>query len=545
MDPSETNNFENQWKKAFNEASETPPPMVWERIEARLDQDDNNKMIPLWWRSPKLWYAAASIAALLLVGVGLWMSNRSGSVQDRKIDIAAKMPSRTEANGVDPGENGGREEGRSTAGDSVSGDNNIAATGTKGKESLNGKAENSKINRSEIAASKVEVDQFGGSKSKNNRRKVPGKGNESIIASEQNEAVLKGNQIAGKASSIENEEISKTDFAEKNKEKEVSKEVYAKEVASSATVIEAEKESIASQNQSILTDLLQPIPFKSLEVFVQKRYVYYKPEVQAEEKLPELKKPKEYWAGVGLMPGSFNPDVQIKEAPNAFVGQLASRQKSLTGTNEAGTSYAIQTQGGMRFSKHWSVELGLSYLQGNAKYQGGGYVLNAFSNATANASNVLQDALANLSSSKNNQPNLPSTDPGFANNSTLYIDVNKKVSNDYQYLQLPVQAGFTLRPDKKLSYSLLGGMMANFFLSNELEAATGEIITTTASDDIYRNMNWAATTGLRFNYKLSTKWKASLTGSYQKAITSGFKANQSLESHPSLYGVSWGVRYSF
>ena len=540
MDPSGINNFEDQWKKAFDEASETPPPSVWAGIEARLDRDDQD-IIPLWWRSPKLWYAAASIAALLLVGGGLWYSNRSGLPADRNIDIATKLPSE---NGENVGNKGGKEEGRNIIGDSVSGDRNVAATSPTSEKSLNENVENNKINQSEIAASKVEVEQFEGIKSERNRPKVSGKEVEAIIASKQDESVLKGNQVAGKTPSIDSEKISESGFTDKNKEQEISKEVFTKEVASSAVV--PEKETIALQNQSMVVALLNPIQYKSLDVFMQKRYVFYKPEVQAEEKLPELKKPKEYWAGVGLMPGSFNPDVQIKEAPNAFVGQLTSRQKSLTGKNEAGTSYAIQTQGGMRVSKHWSVELGLSYLQGNSKYQGGGYVLNAYNNASADASNVLQDALSNLSSSKNNQPtNYPSPSNGLATNSSLYIDVDKKVSNDYQYLQLPVQAGFTLRPDKKLSYSLLGGMMANFFLSNELEAANGEIITTTASDDIYRNMNWAATTGLRFNYKLSTKWKASLTGSYQKAISSGFKANQSLESHPYLYGVAWGVRYSF
>ena len=184
--------------------------------------------------------------------------------------------------------------------------------------------------------------------------------------------------------------------------------------------------------------------------------------------------------------------------------------------------------------------MGVSYLKGNSSYEGGGYVLNAFNNRSAN---VLENALADLAPSPSNA--YQDKNGFFANNGALYIDVAKTVSNNYQYLQLPVQAGFTVFPDKKLSYSVLGGMMANFFLSNELESASGEIITTRASDEIYRSMNWAATTGLRFNYRLSTRWNANLTGSYQKSVTSGFRSNQSLDSRPYLYGVSWGMRYSF
>ena len=83
MDPSNINNFEEQWRKALKEASEAPPPSVWEGIEARLD-GEREKVVPLWWQSPKMWYAAASIAALLIVGGGIWYS---GS-QDGKVEVA-------------------------------------------------------------------------------------------------------------------------------------------------------------------------------------------------------------------------------------------------------------------------------------------------------------------------------------------------------------------------------------------------------------------------------------------------------------------------
>jgi hypothetical protein len=87
--------------------------------------------------------------------------------------------------------------------------------------------------------------------------------------------------------------------------------------------------------------------------------------------------------------------------------------------------------------------------------------------------------------------------------------------------------------------------MANIFINNEIESASGSVITTKAKDDVYRDLNYSATTGLRFNYRLSSKLKATLSGSYQKSLLSGFKNNETLESRPSLYGIAWGVRYSF
>ncbi|WP_229253634.1 outer membrane beta-barrel protein [Dyadobacter sp. NIV53] len=527
MDPSEINNFENQWKKAFDEASETPPPSVWKGIEARLDHDENDRIIPLWWRNPKIWYAAASIAALLLVGGGIWYNNR---LDDRNLNLAQNR-FQTETR-----------PGKAPANDS---EKVVAQENEAGK-----KVDEEVLEETLIASSpnKSELN-----KSENGKTRSTVVGNENVTEKADKEfanSTKSGNVNSGKTKANsakepqyainkiqKNQQVSDKNDAVDKVSSGLPADVVSDKIATVAIQPDLKEKTVVTESKPVLAELLTPLPYSDLEVFMQKRYVFFKPESIKEEKLSEPKKSGEYWAGISMMPASFNPDVKIKSAPTAFASQLNSRQKSLTGTNEAGTSYALQTQGGVRLSKHWSMEMGVSYLKGNAKYEGGGYVLSAYANTS---SNVLQSALNGLSAN-------PSADKSgdYLNNGALYIDVNKKVSNDYQYLQLPLQAGFTLNPDKKLSYSVLGGMMANFFLSNELESASGEIITTKASDDVYRSMNWAATTGLRFNYKLSTKWKASLTGSYQKAISSGFKANQSLESHPYLYGVSWGVRYSF
>lgn len=515
MDPSEINNFENQWKKAFDEASETPPPSVWGEIEARLDRDENN-IIPLWWRSPKLWYAAASIIALLVVGGG-YLMNKSTDIPVS--EIAERSPQAPE-NRIDK-LNNSSEDSTSLVLDEAKEDNVI--------------------------------------KQQHSTEKVPAQRERLLAGAQQKKSVRKpfdaipteSRAFIARADLVKNDHV-----IDKNSEGEPltasESEVLDKYVVGIANNKEASVLAEAPHT-GLKIDALEGVGVSELDVFIQKRYVFYKPEALQEEKLPELKKKGEYWAGIGLMPATFNPDVQIRQAAPSFYSAQnfntvqSSGQKSATGTSKAGNSYAVQTQGGMKLSKHWSIETGISYLKGNSSYEGGGYVLNAI---TARSANMLEDALVNLSTAKSAAPNSPNQQPlgGGASFDALgntFIDVNRNVSNNYQYLQLPVQAGFTLRPEKKLSYSVLGGMMANFFLSNELESATGQIIKTTANDEVYRSMNWAATTGLRFNYKLSDRWRASLMGSYQRAVSSGFRANQSLESHPYLYGVSWGMRYSF
>ncbi|WP_229206040.1 outer membrane beta-barrel protein [Dyadobacter fermentans] len=520
MDPSNINNFEDQWRKAFQEASETPPPSVWESIEARLD-NEQAKVVPMWWQSRRIWYAAASLAALMVVGGGLWYSNTgtNGDVNVAVTTKAAHEPERkdTETVTAEP--------------DAIESQRNEALAATEQPKSPSPAAGNAVVTNDNGVATKdlgaeiAAAPRTAGKSEPNASAKVrPDAGFRDI------EAIAAAEQPAAKvepAATVESAGAVNAASEAINTDPQ-SAQIAAAKVAGNGQAISAD------ENLPVSAQLLASLPYSDLDVYVQKRHVFFRAEIIIEDPV-KAKKPKEYYAGIGVMPASFNPDVQLKEVPMAFSAQSVSQRRSVSGSSEARASYAVQTQGGVRLSKHWSVETGLSYLRGNSAYEGGGYMLSAYNNAAAN---VLENALAATS------PALADKSSSF-NNGALYIDVAKKVSNNYQYLQLPVQAGFTLNPDKKFSYSLLGGMMANFFLTNELESASGEIIRTTASDEIYRGTSWAATTGLRLNYKLSSKWGANLTGSYQKAVSSGFRSNQTLDSHPYLYGVSWSVRYSF
>ena len=76
MASSEEHTFENEWRRRFDDASETPPPALWERIEARLDEEEEESVmvIPFWQRTQKLrWVAEASVTALLLAVGGWWL----------------------------------------------------------------------------------------------------------------------------------------------------------------------------------------------------------------------------------------------------------------------------------------------------------------------------------------------------------------------------------------------------------------------------------------------------------------------------------------
>ncbi|CAG5011813.1 hypothetical protein DYBT9275_05031 [Dyadobacter sp. CECT 9275] len=507
MDPSEKHSFEEQWKRVFEEASEIPPKSVWEGIEAHLDRDED-KIVPLpWWNSSKVWYVAASLAALLLVGAGIWYNNASTIIRHHS-PVAVRESGKTTAST--------EKEAEITAHAKEQANSGIEETAEKPGEPV-------------AAATSASVATAGAERGSN----------ESSSRISDDVAAKEGSQLAQA-----NEKVSPDEMADRNGFAAIRSSGLPDRNETSGLekhAAPAESAVIALLEQSTETvspGILSPVGMKELDVHVQKRYVFFRPAMQ--EELPALPKAKkEYWAGVSFMPATFSPDIKVKSAPQNFSSVAIASQKATSGSSKEGFSYAYQTSGGVKLSKHWSMELGVSYLTGNSSYEGGGYLLNLSSDGQP--TNVLESAYAGINSSKTQ--NSPSFGDNKSNN--LYINVTKDIRNDYRYLQMPVQAGFTLNPNGKWSYSLLGGLMANFFLRNDLESASGAIITTTAADDVYKAVNLAATTGLRLNYKLSTRWRANLTGSYQKAIDSGIRSNQSLDSKPYLYGVSWGVRYSF
>ena len=502
MNPSEKNNFEQDWKRILDDASVPPPSNVWEGIEARLDADDGDKVVPLaWWRNRMLWMVAASISAILLVGSGVWLNY---------------SPNKTE-------------------GIAIKNEKNKTEPSKELKVSVSEETSLANTTKDESLKSNVAIEFNDGSE----QGKIENI-NEKVLSLANSKVRVSSNGDAGFVSAKELNTISTTNLT-------LWKSIQG-------VILDNQKETerniaLAKTKNDLLIAPLELLAIKQpfeQEILMQKRYVFFNPNLELEIKEDIVKK-KEYWAGVSFMPAAFNPNIQVVSAPTSYQGLAYNSQKAMTGNSKTGVSYSFQTQGGIKVSKHWTVEIGVNFLQGNSLYKGGGYLLN--SAATNKSSNVLESAIAERGKVVQGfVPENPSS-PNYVglgqSNNSLYINVNKDIANNYQYLQVPLQAGFTLNPDGKWNYALLGGVVSNIFLRNDLDSSTGEIITTKPNDNVYKTMNLATTTGLRIQYKLSEKWRANLTGSYQQAITSGVHSDISLKSKPNIYGLGWGVRYSF
>lgn len=504
MNQSEKHNFEDEWKQFFESASETPPPSVWDGIAQQLDKGDAPVVPLVWWKNPRIVYSAAAVVALLLLSWPIMQLIAPDS--ERKMVV--QKPQSTEQKASNSVAQGSASEGVAQA------------TSPTTLPSTNTSAEiPSTKDQSTIRPS---VTLSAPSTSRLNNAISPTEG----IASR---------QPAPSDAPVFSEQLPR-------EESPGTLALADQDAATGSTSQGSERTTVPTESRvsSLTLAALTPLGPSEQPVYFQKRFVFYKPNM-SEEATPAPTRTTEYWAGVGIMPLSFNPQVSVTSPPAAFSQANASRQ-SMSNSSKAGLSYALQMQTGMKISKRWSIETGVSYLHGNSTFLSDGYLLDA---VTSRSANVLENALLS-----GGQPNIKadfapsfSTDPN--NMAAFYIDLDQSTTNDYRYLQLPVQAGYTLNPEGKVSYTVLGGMVANLFLQNELQSSSGYRFTNTPEDGLYRSLNWSAATGVRFNYHISDHFSASLTGAYQKALSSGLRNNSDVESRPQLYGLTWGVRYNF
>ncbi len=476
-----------QWRKAFERASETPPPSIWDAIEKHLDETEKQLPLVPWWRKAAVWYAAASF--LLLATVGTLFLSRNSTTFSRQGDTAATIgqPDKATATRSQPA-------------------NTPALTET---------TVGSPATLPETTASNTETGAA--------PARMPDFPKATAKPSEQ--LAYQTRPAPSPAPGL------KTDFA--------------------AATAEPEESGLSPARQELA--LLSPPAFREKPVYIQKRYVFFNPHPEDDEPAfpaPELNK-NAYWAAVSLMPASFNPNMKFQPGPvyqmdmnmtNSYASMSSPNTQSSTGSRSR-LSYALATQGGVTLSRHWSIETGVTYLQGNSSYRSNGFFVDLATNESA-------DLLANALLAGNSNYSEKAADnvmlsPNKNAMGPVYIAMDKDVSNSYQYLQVPAYVGYTINPDKKLNYTLLGGGIANLFLKNELETTSGYTLTTKPENQVYNTLSWSAATGLRVSYKLSGQWNANLTGSYQQSLMTSFKDNDYLKAYPRMYGISWGVRYTF
>lgn len=492
MSQIEPNDFEEQWRKAFDEASEPPSEGLWSRIEQELPPEQPIGL-------PFFWVGVVLLFLVSLGSLGWWYSHQNDATKDS----VASTPAVTL-------QNAGRSSGKSSASRSETKvPEQIAAAPLRATE---------KPDASGVTAS-----------SQNSNRK------KSITPGSVSRAGSTARRALGRNTSVK-------------KPTRVSTDLNVPTTTPAVGIIQPlTPSSIVPTDSNAATPvalLLQQATTKPWSLYA----------IKAQPKQPTVTMPvlpgkslplAKFWMSLNAGIIRFNPSVSSVTAFPPYSYALSPLSQRVTPTSEPnytkkGThiSYQLEWLVGARLSRHWYLESGLQFLRGHSTLNNNLVLIqgSAISNAFADQLNF---------SKSNQSPNSPMPEPNLQGMNTLYSANSFRYT--FEYLSVPVSVGYEFRPGKRLNYFVSGGLSVDFFLRNVLVDDSYIGIPPAEygpKDGIYRNVSLSTTANAGVNYRLSRKTSLNVKTFVRKSVMNGLQGDY-LKIHPVTLGVGMGIRRDF
>jgi hypothetical protein len=510
MKPLEKFSFEEEWRRALADASEQPPASVWDKIEQALDEKPERKAIFWLWLNNNRLRVAAGIALLFSFGFLMYKTNFSSK---NETELASTSP---------------KVDGRKTT--VIEPKAGVASNDFKTNE------------EPKIASAETPTNSFQNSK------------NTSQIESKNNKFQNFDNKyISSKNTQLKEEKVI-TLLNENSTQKQA------------VTVLtSAEKQSqISTQNtiaESLNKLMIEATALTSKSKFqlppnrLIRRLIldYEVAEVAAK------KSKKEFWLGLQSGGGSFNPNFSNLSintlAAKSFDSPYSPPLEGMANTvslssdlpkldyampqnkTKASEGFRNGLTFGMKLSKNWSIESGLAYVRGNSYIQSNTYSIDKSSGIK---NTYFADYIANNSG-------------GYAsakvqNQAITTVADEAEFLNRYEFVSIPMQAGFTFLAKKKLNFSLLAGASADIFMENLIGGNTRLNVssyTISQSNDVYKPVNISGLGTFRVNYRLQKNWQAYLGGQYQQGLGSLLLDNSAVNLNLKQRSIQTGLNYKF
>ena len=508
MDLEKPNSFEEEWQRAFDNASLTPPSDMWERIERELDEKKRRRPFLFFLRSPAI---LSGVAAVLLVVLGgILFFNESFF----KTDVAetSKKP-----NLVIP------KKQIETSLPALASKESVSALGLPNASQPQESTVQNKTTKlsvaEKIASTKPQKDYV------NIKNLTETKQPVSTAFNENNDNILVNNFPEKIIQTIDNQ-------------------IFAKD--------------LLANNKANLS-LLQSRGFRyfgSRYTLQRSKLVF---DVEEAEAPVVAAKDSKFWVGVQSGVAPFNPNIQLgglnavalaqadvfamtsntpmmsaspgaadKAQGNVLVSQPQNAIRSGFGTN-VGVAF------GYKISKKWNFESGIRYLRGNSTLQSNTYAFQQ--NGYVNT--FFADYLSQKS---------------YQESKTLITPINTVVAdasafgNRYEYLMIPLQMGYEIKLTKKLGLNLLAGISADIFLQNTIINDNSLVLeknVINGSSGVYKPLNISGLGGVRASYAVSRHWQLNLGSSYQQSLSSGINVATALQMRLRMLGLNYGVNYQF
>ncbi|MEZ0608668.1 hypothetical protein ACAW74_09140 [Fibrella sp. WM1] len=578
-----------QWKRVFDDASEAPPPRIWDAVERQLDLDDEDGIIPLWQhrqgQQSMLFgrWAAGIAASLLLTLFGWWAWHRDDALRPNATNSSqmAVAPKPAPSASAAP----------SSTGESASQPNQLASRSVQPEQPTT-LATNVPVRASRRAQ----------------QRATSGRGSQpavseaplvaavstpvseptqpaiepSMVVSEQlviTQRVASQGTVGQVAMSLtmSSRSMSTMSFSQPQLTPGNGQITSTQLVANPAPTLQADVPGIVPPGADLLksentsSDRLAlnvaPLSIQPLSVRAvgNDRIVWYRHEGTAEASAQQADVAsaqsrtdhRKAWVSAGVAAASFNPTLAMRSSAvasmanlnnNGTLNNLAVNSAAISA--QTGNAMTVQVSAGLPLGEHWAIETGVGYLNSQASVQSPGRAAYTSVSDKGNAGNVSNQTLYTdlISSRLSNQSvayapsaNGLSYDFTVAQNARYQQSAGVTVSNAYQFVQVPAQVSYEFRPRRKFGLALLTGLVSNWFVRNTVN----QTIDVKSGDGIYRPVTMAGTAGVRVRYRPDRHWSASMAGMYQQHLQSLTLNDVNLQALPQQVGLSFSVDRHF
>lgn len=244
------------------------------------------------------------------------------------------------------------------------------------------------------------------------------------------------------------------------------------------------------------------------------------------------------WAGVSFSTGSFDPGFGSSQddfvfasqegfVMDAMVSQVPPQQSP---SYSSGQSVAGGVNLGKRLHKRLVLSSGLHYSAFNTGSVSSQVVADAHNN---------NYALTAETSDRN-------LETALSEGNLRYAGEEVQLVNEYQYLTVPLKAGYVLL-DKKFNITLNTGLSSNFLIDSKL-ASTGEgqaLNNDFSTSQNYESVYFNFLTSVEFGYLFKQHYQFLFEPNYNQALTDFTSSNHSDAAKPKNIGLTVGFRYNF
>jgi hypothetical protein len=516
----ERQKFNEDLKKAFDQAEISPTENVWVNIELDLEKAKGSQL-----RKRLVFYqllAAASVVFSIGVGVSVYLLNDNTFVAPPTLSHqSVQLPAieKTEPAAATVNKN----ESIASANESI----------TSGNEST------SSVNES-IASVKEESMSVN---TENSSDSNAWRGKNNVLRSKNTES--------GKPSLAD---IVKTSSVNGHTGKETSATSNSRTPTPDEASLLASRENSVGEKYMNLTETNSGLPalvrMEKIELQVglpQKETTTADPVVlmlarleQREKEVKEAKEDKKelsekLWTSVGFAAGSFNATNAGVSSPSSTSAFAMNKPIADQEAKAPGITYSVGVNMGTKLSERWVFQGGVSYLTQSSDY----------------TANTAVAALQSDNSTKFRAQSINELDRLDENSteelSQIVPTAPYNVNNNIKYLSIPLQAGYLI-VNRAFGLQLNAGISTDLFLQNTLTPESPNLDKTTqglGEDSPYRAVNLSGLMGTEVSYRFGQHYRIALNPGIRYPFNSIYRSELGVKSTPLSFDVGVRFRYIF